>query len=157
MVIRVFTFIWLLLVVIGVVIYLSRSGIGLIALGTGTLLGGLFLYGNLKERIRRKRDGYYVYKRGGAEDGILFYSERGRELQFYFNRSTNTIYIASDAKWQQTMPVWAQDYKQQIVDRIKQCVGRRLIGQPWKYEETSNANHIVPAEMQGRSPTTNSR
>jgi len=157
MLVRAFSFVWLLLVGIGVAIYLSRSSIGLFALGTGGILGAFILYGNLRERIRRKRDGYYVYKRGGAEDGILFYSEQGKELQFYFDRRTDTIYIPSDNKWKQTMPVWAQDYKQQIVDRIKQCVGKRLIGEPWKYEETSNPNRIVPGEMQGHSPTANSR
>jgi len=157
MLVRVFSFVWLAVAGIGVVIYLSRSSIGLFALGTGGILAAFVLYRSLRERIRRKRDGYHVYKRGGAEDGILFYSEHGKELQFYFSRSTDTIYIPSDAKWKQTMPVWTQDHKQQIVDRIKQCVGKRLIGQPWKYEETSNPNHIVPAEMQGPSRTTNSR
>jgi hypothetical protein len=157
MVFTAFTFVWLLLAAIGVVIYLSSSGIGLVALGTGGLVGALILYSHLKEKIRRKRDGYYVYKRGGPEDGILFYSELGRELQFYFDRRTNTIYIPSDDKWPQTMPAWAQDYKQRIVGRVKQCVGKRLIGESWKYEETSNPNQIVPGEMQGHSPTTNPR
>lgn|SRR5689334_15764665 len=156
MLVRAFSFVWLLVAAIGIVIYLSKSSIGLVALATGGILGAFILYSNLRERIRRKRDGYYVYKRGGAEDGILFYSEHGRELQLYFDRRTDTIYIPSDGKWKQTMPAWAQDDKQQIVDRIKQCVGKRLIGKSSKYEETSNDKQIVPGEMQGHSPTTKS-
>jgi len=147
MLVRAFSFAWLLLAAVGVGIYLSRSNIGLLALGTGGIFAALLFYSNIREKIRRKRDGYYVYKRGGAEDGILFYSEQRRELQFYFDRRMNTIYIPSDTKWKQTMPIWAQNNKQQIVDRIKQCVGKRLIGEAWKYEETSDPKQIVPGDM----------
>lgn len=151
MLVRAFSFVWLLVVGIGVVIYLSRSSIGLLALLTGGFFGAMILYANFREKIRRKREGYYVYKRGGAEDGILFYSEQGRELQFYFDRRTDTIYIPSDAKWRQTMPGWAHDHKQQVVDRIKQCVGKRLIGKSWSYQETNNDKQIVPGEIQEKS------
>ena len=157
MLVKAFSFVWLAVAGVGVVIYLFRSGIGLFGLGMGGILAAYILYANIREKIRRKRDGYYVYKRGGAEDGILFYSEQGRELQFYFDRRADTIYIPSDAKWKQTMPIWARDHKQQIVDRIKRCVGKRLIGNPWKYDETNNSDKIVPGEMQENSPTTNSQ
>ena len=157
MLLRAFSFVWLLVAGIGIAIYLSRSSIGLMALAMSGILGAFILYSNLRERVRRKRDGYHVYKRGGAEDGILFYADRGRELQFYFDRRTDTIYIPSDTKWRQTMPAWAQDHKQQIVDRIKLCVGKRVIGKSWRYEDTNNDKQIVPAEMQGHSPTKSSR
>jgi hypothetical protein len=156
MLVRAFLFVWLLVAGIGLVIYLFRSSLGFFALVTGGFLGAIILYATFRERIRRKREGYYVYKRGGAEDGVLFYCEQGRELQFYFDRRTDTIYIPSDVKWRQTMPAWAQNYKQQVVDRIKQCVGKRLIGKSWSYEETNDDKQIVPMEMQGHSPTRNS-
>jgi len=157
MVVRTFSYVWVFVAAIGIVIYLSRSSIGLVALALGGGLGAFILYSNVRERIRRKKDGYYIYKRGGAEDGILFYTEQGRELQFYFDRRKNTIYIPADGKWRETMPAWAHDYKGQIVDRIKECVGERLIGKSWKYEETNNDKQIVPAEMQGHPPTTSSQ
>jgi len=157
MLVRVFLFVWLVLAGIGIATYLSRSSVGFWALGVGGAVGAAALYLGLGERRRRNKEGYYVYKRGGAEDGILFYGEQDRELQFYFDRRTDTIYIPSDAEWKQIMPIWAHDHKQQIVSRIKQRIGKRLIGKSWNYEETGNPKRIVPKEMQGHSPTTSKR
>ena len=157
MVVKVFSLVWLLVAAIGIAIYLSSSNVGLFALGTCGIFVVLLFYANLREKAGRKKYGYYVYKRGGAENGILFYSEHGRELQFYFDRKANTIYIPSDAKWKETMPIWAHDYKQQIVDRVKKCVGKRLLGESWKYEDTSNSKQIVPRDIQGHSLTANPR
>lgn len=149
MFVRVFSFVWLALAGTAVVVYLLRSSVGIWTLTLGFTVCGLIFYAKFREKRRRSREGYHVYRRGGAEDGIVFYDEEGRILQFYFDRQADTIYIPSDTKWEEIMPAWAHDHKQQIVSRLKQHFGKRLIGKGWTYEETDNPRQIVPKEMHG--------
>jgi len=51
-------------------------------------------------------------------------NEGGRVLELYFDRIKNTIYVPSDAKWNEIMPSWATDRKAEIMSRIKQHVGK---------------------------------
>lgn len=148
MLVKAFSFVWLALAGIALVVYLMRSSVSIWILTLGVGICGLIVYVKLRER-RRVGEGYRVYRRGGSEDGILFYDEEGRILQFYFDRRTDKIYIPSDAKWKEIMPMWAQEHKQQIVSRLKQHFGKRLIGKAWTYEETDNHRQIVPKEMHG--------
>ena len=67
-------------------------------------------------------------------------NEGGRVLELYFDRTKNTIYVPSDAKWNEIMPSWATDRKAEIVSRIKQHVGKRWIGKSWRYEESDTKN-----------------
>ena len=147
MLVKAFSFVWLALAGIAAVVYLLRSNLGVWLLALTVGICGLIAYARVREQRRRVREGYYVYRRGGAEGGILFYNEEGRILQFYFDRSTDTIYIPSDAKWREVMPMWAQNRKQQIVSRLKQCFGKRLTGKSWTYEESDNPGRIVPKTM----------
>jgi len=96
-----------------------------------------------KEKRRRKKEGYYVSKRGGAEDGILFYNEGEQSLRLYFNRRQDTIYVPSDMKWKEIMPSWAKDRKIQIVSRIRGLIGKRILGKSWTYKETDDPDHVV--------------
>ena len=93
--------------------------------------------------MRRNREGYYVYKRGGADDGTLIYNEEGKILQFYFNRTNDTIYVPSDFKWKEMMPKWAKERKDEIVSRIEKQIGKRLIGKSWTYEGTEKREHLI--------------
>ena len=88
------------------------------------------------EKWKRKKEGYYVFTRGGAEDGSVTYNEAGRTLELYFDRVKNTIYVPSEAKWKEIMPTWAKDRKEEIMGGIKKHVGKRWIGKSWMYEET---------------------
>ena len=97
----------------------------------------------VRERLRRKKEGYYIYKRGGAEDGVLFYEEEGKILQFYFDRTKDTIYIPSDLKWKEIMPTWAREKKNEIIARIKMRIGKRWIGKSWTYAESDFAEHLI--------------
>ena len=97
----------------------------------------------LRERLRRKRERYYVYRRGGGEDGVLVYNEEGRTVQLYFNRTNDTIYVPTDSQWKEMMPVWARDRKDEIVSRIQKRVGKRLIGKSWSYERADRKEHLV--------------
>ena len=97
----------------------------------------------MKEKWRRKKEGYYAYTSGGAEDGVLIYNESGKILQLYFNRPKDTIYVPTDAKWREIMPDWARERKDEIVSRIKKRVGKRLIGKGWSYEESDREDHFV--------------
>jgi len=144
MLVKAFLFVWLAIAGIAVVVYLMRSNFSIWVWVLGVSICGFLLYAKLREQRRRNREGYYVYRRGGAEGGILFYNEEGRILQFYFDRSTDTIYIPSDATWREVMPIWAHNRKQQIVSRLKQRFGKRLIGKSWTYEESDNPSQIVP-------------
>jgi hypothetical protein len=127
---------------IGAALYLFKPenrfvlfGVCFVAIGIALLV--------LKERLRRKKEGYYVYKRGGAEDGILVYDEGGKTLNLYFSRSKDTIYVPSDTKWKELMPEWAKEKKGVIMRRIKLRIGKRLIGKNWTYEESDKQEYLI--------------
>ncbi|HLO01015.1 MAG TPA: hypothetical protein VK208_21345 [Pyrinomonadaceae bacterium] len=130
-----------LCVLVGVLAYFARSGALLLAvLGiiTLTILGGI-----IKEQLRRKKEGYYAYTSGGAQEGVLIYNEGGKILQLYFSQPKDTIYIPTDPKWKEIMPDWARERKDEIVTKIKKRVGKRLIGKGWTYEESDREEHLL--------------
>jgi hypothetical protein len=140
--IRLFLLLWVVLAGYRFIAYLSISD-NWIIISTVTILGIGFLVSVVKERWRRKKEGYFVYKRGGAEDGLLIYDERGNALQLYFNRQKDTIYVPTDVEWDKVMPHWARERKQEIVTRIKARIGKRLIGKNWTYEETDKPELVI--------------
>jgi hypothetical protein len=93
--------------------------------------------------LRRRKDGFDVYKRGGAEDGVLVYKEGERSLQIYFNRLEDIIYLPSPSIWKETMPDWASERRDEILTRIRERVGKRLIGKSWSFEETDNPQKLI--------------
>jgi hypothetical protein len=97
-----------------------------------------------RNRFRRRKGGFHVYKRGGAEDGVLIYEEGEKSIQIYFNRLEDIIYIPSAGTWKEIMPDWARERRDEILARIKERVGRRLIGKSWKFEETDSSQKIIP-------------
>jgi hypothetical protein len=131
-----------LCVLVAVLAYFARSGGALLlaVLGTITLtiLGGI-----VKEQLRRKKEGYFAYTSGGAQEGILIYNEGGKILQLYFSQPKDTIYIPTDPKWKEIMPDWARERKDEIVAKIKKRVGKRLIGKGWTYEESDREEHLL--------------
>jgi hypothetical protein len=136
-----FLALWALIAVIGISSYLFKPENRLFLAGLSLLVLAIVI-AVVRGRSRRKH-GYFVYRRGGAEDGVLVYNERGKSLQFYFNRIDNAIYIPSHAEWKRTMPDWATERKDEIVSRIKKLVGKRLIGKSWSYEETDKKEHLI--------------
>ena len=96
-----------------------------------------------RERLRRRKEGFYVYKRGGGEDGVLIYKEGENSLQIYFNRLEDIIYIPSAGMWKEVMPDWARERREEILTRIKERVGRRLIGKSWEFEETDSSEKLI--------------
>lgn len=131
-----------LLAVVGLNTYLSElenqlllSGIGFILLIIVIAIG--------RSRLRRRREGFHVYKRGGSEDGVLIYKEGEKSLQIYFNRLEDIIYIPSVGIWKETMPDWARERRDEILVRIKKRVGKRLIGKSWKFEETDSPQKLI--------------
>src|SRR5262245_22043098 len=76
-----------------------------------------------RNRLRRKKTGFHVFKRGGSEDGVLIYKEGERSLQIYFNRLEDIIYIPSAGIWKEIMPDWASQRREEILARIKERVG----------------------------------
>ncbi|HVN80920.1 MAG TPA: hypothetical protein VMW38_18150 [Terriglobia bacterium] len=97
----------------------------------------------IRKKLKSERECYRVFTRGGAEDGTVTYDEGGRVLELYFDRAKNTIYVPTDGKWKEIMPTWAKDRKDQIIGRTKKVVGRRWIGEDWKYEETGNEKLLM--------------
>jgi hypothetical protein len=97
----------------------------------------------IRERVRRKKEGYYVQTHGGAEDGYVLYNEDGKALRLYFSRPKDTIYVPSDVKWKEIMPSWARERKVEIMARIRKHVGKRWIGQPWIYEESDKKETLM--------------
>jgi len=96
--------------------------------------------------LRRRRDGFDVYKRGGGEDGVLVYKEGERSLQIYFNRLEDIIYLPSAGIWKEIMPDWARERRDEIVTRIRERVGKRLIGKSWRFEETDSPQKLITQE-----------
>jgi cbb3-type cytochrome oxidase subunit 3 len=141
-IIKYFLILWLLGAMIGVIFYLLKPQNRSILLGIGVVVIGVVFF-LFKERLRRKKEGYYVYKRGGAEDGVLVYDEGGKTLNLYFSRRKDTIYVPSDTKWKELMPGWAKEKKALIMHRIKLRIGNRMIGKNWTYEESDNQDYLI--------------
>ena len=97
-----------------------------------------------RNRFGKGKEGFHVYKRGGGKDGVLIYNEGEKSIQLYFNRLEDIIYIPSTGMWKEIMPDWAQERRDEILARIKERVGRRLIGKSWKFEETDSRQKIIP-------------
>jgi hypothetical protein len=141
-IVKMFFIIWVFLAVIGLVLYVSKPDNRFILFGLGFIAVAIFI-ATVKERWRRKNEGYYVFKRGGAENGVVIYDEGGQTLQLYFDRRRDTIYVPSDATWTEIMPSWAKERKHEVVTRIKRRVGKRLIGKSWTYEETDKPEFVA--------------
>ncbi len=58
----------------------------------------------------------------GPEDGSLMYNEGGKLALLYFERSSYTVYVLTDAAWEKQMPDWAKHRKAEIMGRIKQAI-----------------------------------
>ena len=134
--------VWLLLGIAGLFIYLSKAANEFLAFSLG-LLALIVLAGVVGQRLIRKKQGYSIYKSGGAEDGFIVYGEGGKTVKLYFDRVQDTIYVPSDAKWKEIMPEWAKEKKHEIVARIKKQIGTRLIGKSWRYEETDREETLL--------------
>jgi hypothetical protein len=134
--------VWLLLGIAGVFIYLSRAANKFLVFSLG-LLAVIVLAGVARRKLIRKKQGYSIYKSGGAEDGFIVYGEGEKTVKLYFDRVQDTIYIPSDVKWKEIMPEWAKGKKQEIVARIKKEIGTRLIGKSWRYEETDREETLL--------------
>lgn len=91
----------------------------------------------IKEQIRRAIQGYYVYMRGGVQDGDARYNESGKEIRFYFTRKDRTIYIPTSTKWNEIMPEWAKPKRDEIVARL-----RKRISKTWKFKEADQQEHL---------------
>lgn len=121
-----------------------QVGDGVSLFAWGLLIVALIIFTFImKERIRRKKEGYYVQTRGGAKDGYVLYNEGGKTLRLYFSRPKDTIYVPSDGKWKEIMPGWARERKLEIMGRIRKHVGKRLIGQGWTYEESDKKETLM--------------
>jgi hypothetical protein len=110
---------------------------------SSVILGLAILTFIVRERVRRKKEGYYVQTHGGAEGGYVLYNEDGKTLRLYFSRPKDTIYVPSDTKWKEIMPSWAKERKVEIMGRIRKHVGKRLIGQGWTYEESDKKEMLM--------------
>jgi hypothetical protein len=134
-----------LLLVLGLAIALAKTG-GFIILDILLAITGLILTCSVIRKLRAKRGGYYIEKSGGAEDGFITYYEGSKTVRLYFNRVQDVIYVPSETKWKQIMPEWAKERKDEIVGRIKEQVGTRLIGKSWSYEESEKEETMLPQD-----------
>jgi hypothetical protein len=133
---------WLVGVTFAVIFRLFERENRSILFGAGFVFVVIILF-FVKEKLRQKKEGYHVYKRGGADDGIVVYDEGGKTLSLYFNRKEDTIYVPSDTKWKELMPEWAKERKTLIMHRVRLRLGKRLIGKNWTYEESDNQDYLI--------------
>jgi hypothetical protein len=139
---RYFLGLWICFAVGSAVLYFWRGESRFFISAMGILAATIAITA-LRERLRRKRERYYVYRRGGGEDGLLVYNEEGRIVQLYFSRTNDTIYVPTDSQWKEMMPDWARHRKDEIISRIQKQVGKRLIGKSWSYEKADRKEHLV--------------
>jgi hypothetical protein len=137
-----FLIFWALLAAVGLASYLSKRENRFLLVGLG-VLALTIIVAVVRERLRRKKEGYYIYKRGDGRGGVLIYNEGQQSLKLYFNRLEDTIYIPSQDRWREIMPVWARERREEIVSKIKKRVGKRLIGKSWTYEETDKPQQVI--------------
>jgi hypothetical protein len=143
-VIKFFLILWVLIAIGGLISHFAKFSSGIPPVAWGLVIVGLIVTTPIiRERIRRKKEGYYVSTYGGAEYGYVLYNEGGKTIRLYFSRIKDTVYVPSDAKWREIMPVWARDRKDEIMSRIRKHVGKRLIGKGWTYEESDKLETLV--------------
>jgi hypothetical protein len=141
-IVKYFFAIWALLAAVSLVAYLSKPENRFLLVGLG-ILALIVVVAVVREKSVRKKEGYYVYKRGGGKGGVLVYNEGQKSLKLYFNRLEDTIYIPSKDKWKEIMPGWARERRDEIVTRVKKRVGKRLIGKSWIYKETDKSQQLI--------------
>ena len=141
---RLFTFLWLILGASTLTIYLLRPE-NRFVLGGVLLAVMISLIPVIKERLRRRREGFYVTMRGNADGGDLIYFEEGKKLTFYFDRATRTIFVPPTIKWENEMPDWAKVRRAQIMERIAPRLGKH-----WRFvdkeEQKSEKGNIFEPE-----------
>lgn len=88
----------------------------------------------LRERFRRKIEGYYVTTLGSAECGTIDYHEGDNTVRFFFDRAENRVRVPADDKWERYASGWARARKPQIMSRVKKHA------KGWKYVEDYSFN-----------------
>jgi hypothetical protein len=129
--VKLFIIAWVLLGSISFIVYLIR-GENKLVLGIVFLAALVVVTVFIRERLRRKREGFFVNTRGNADGGDIIYQENGKSLTFYFNRGIRTVYVPSNRTWEELMPDWARTRKAEILERI-----RNRVGKTWKFEDKS--------------------
>ena len=126
---KMFSIVWAVVGLLVLLFYLFRGEnrnylIILVALGIGVLIP------ILKELMRRRKEGFFVKTSGNADGSDLIYQEGGEKLIFYFDRPSRTIYIPSDRKWNESVPLWAKQRRGEISIRIQ-----KRMGNEWRFED----------------------
>ena len=80
----------------------------------------------------------------GPDGGIVVYIEGEKRLVLLYSREKDVVFVPADSKWKQVMPEWARDRKNEIVARVKQRHGKRVMGNPIGYEETDLDEWTAP-------------
>ncbi len=106
----------------------------------------IIIVATARRKLREEKEGYRVDSYGGPDGGIVVYHEEDKSLILLYSREKDTVYIPSDSKWKQIMPEWSRERKDEIVARIKQRHGKRLIGKPIAYEE-SDSDECMAAQV----------
>jgi len=126
---RLFTVAWVISGATILIVYLLRSESRLV-LGGVALLVIMLLIPLIRERSRRKREGFYVNTKGNADGGDVIYHENEKSLTFYFDRVSHIVHVPSNRKWEEEMPEWAKGRKIEILGRITKRMGKQ-----WKYRD----------------------
>jgi len=97
-----------------------------------------------RNRWRDEREGFRVESYSGPDGGIVVYIEGEKRLVLLYSREKDVVFVPADSKWKQVMPEWARDRKNEIVARVKQRHGKRVMGNPIGYEETDLDEWTAP-------------
>ena len=125
--------------------YESHLQGGVAAIGAISIMV-VIVVATARQRWRDEKEGYRVDASGGAEGAIVVYHEENRSVSLLYSREKDTVFVPSDSKWKQIMPEWARERKDEIVARIMQRHGKRLIGKPIAYEE-SDSNECMAVQV----------
>jgi hypothetical protein len=139
--VRLFFKVWCVAALVAFCLHLSKPGDGLpmrkIGVTMAILAATVIIADIVWERLRRRREGFFVDSLGGAESGTVRYHEAGKTLELYFDRPKHTIYVPTNERWVEMMPGWASGRRDEIVGRIKTFFARG-----WNYEETDRREFL---------------
>ena len=126
-------------------------------LGVVLLVTGFLVFISVTERRAKKamlKAGYYVHwQTEGPESGTLFYEEGDNcikyDLYFYHGEKfAPVVYVPSNGQWNQKMPEWVKDRKNEVVTRIRKHF-------QWPCEDTTDLSRCWWREIEMPEQKTN--
>jgi hypothetical protein len=123
--------VWLVVLILGGFTLTFLGSYPHLATALFGVLACLVIFGQVRASYQFRRLGYRIVPDGRD---TFYYEERVghelRRLEFYCElqaRGPRVLYLPSVIKWQQEMPEWAKDRREEVCDRIRDSLGTRNV------------------------------